>query len=286
MSKATSTDARIAVVGAGVIGSGVAQALAQTDFQVRLIDSDPEALSRARLTIERGLRLQRLIRPGTAAALPALQRITFSDDLAVDDADIVIENITESWAAKEPLYRLLDARCPPQCVLAANTSAIPVTQIAGITRRPESVVGIHFMNPVPLKDTVEVVRGYHTSPATLQKALDLLVAMGKSGVIVNDAPGFVSNRVLMVMINEAIYVVSEQVASVEDVDRIFRECMGHQMGPLETADLIGLDTVLQSLEVLCEQFKDPKFRPCPLLRKLVAAGLRGRKSGRGLYTHD
>ena len=171
-------------------------------------------------------------------------------------------------------------------MFAANTSAIPITRIASLTRRPARVIGMHFMNPVPLKPVVEVIRGYYTADETVALAQGLLAGMGKEGVVVNDSPGFVSNRVLMLTINEAIFLLHEGVAAAEDVDKIFKGCFGHKMGPLETADLIGLDTILLSIEVLYESFNDSKYRPCPLLKKMVDAGLYGQKSGQGFYTYQ
>jgi 3-hydroxybutyryl-CoA dehydrogenase len=172
------------------------------------------------------------------------------------------------------------------CVLAVNTSAIPITRIAGLTSRPASVIGMHFMNPVPFKPTVEVIRGFHTSEATIAVAKGLLARMNKECVVVNDSPGFVTNRVMMLTVNEAMFLVQEQVAAVPEVDHLFKQCFGHKMGPLETADLIGLDTVLLSIEVLYESLGDSKYRPCPLLRKMVDAGLFGRKNGRGFYEYS
>jgi 3-hydroxybutyryl-CoA dehydrogenase len=281
----------VGVIGAGVMGIGVAQVLAQAKYQVVLVDVAEEALARARQEIRQGVRFYHMLRrdldlkpldADTAAA-----RITFTTDMQrLRQADFVIENVTEKWAVKEPVYATLDAICPAHCLFAANTSAIPITQIAAATQRPSQVLGIHFMNPVPLKDTVEVIRGYRTSDDTLQTALHLLESVGKKGIVVNDSPGFVSNRVLMLTVNEAIFLVQEKVAAPEDVDQIFTQCFGHKMGPLATADLIGLDTILLSLEVLYEQFNDPKFRPCPLLRQMVNAGLYGRKSGRGFFTYS
>jgi 3-hydroxybutyryl-CoA dehydrogenase len=282
---------QVGVVGAGVMGTGVAQSLAQAGYRVLLVDVSQEALDRARQQIWEGVRFYHFLRRDRSAEpqdpAAAVARITFSrdlDDLA--EADFVIENVTEKWTIKEPLYRALDEICPPHCLFAANTSAIPITQIAAATGRPAQVLGIHFMNPVPLKDTVELIRGYHTSEESLETARRLLAGMGMKGILVNDSPGFVSNRVLMLTVNEAVFLVQESVAPAADVDAIFKECFGHPMGPLETADLIGLDTILLSLEVLCEQFNDPKFRPCPLLRRMVHAGLHGRKSGQGFYNYD
>jgi 3-hydroxybutyryl-CoA dehydrogenase len=280
----------VGVVGAGVMGVGVAQALAQANYQVVLVDISQAALARAREEIQQGVRFYHMLRRDLNLkpldADTAVARITFTTELqTLREADFVIENVTEKWGVKQPLYAQMDQICPPHCLFAANTSAIPITQIAGATRRPSQVIGLHFMNPVPMKDAVETIRGYHTSDETLQTTLDLLASMGKKGIVVKDSPGFVSNRVLMLTVNEAIFLAHEGVAEPEAIDQIFKECFGHKMGPLETADLIGLDTILLSLEVLGEQFNDPKFRPCPLLRQMVNAGLYGRKSGRGFYAY-
>jgi 3-hydroxybutyryl-CoA dehydrogenase len=204
---------------------------------------------------------------------------------SLQDADFVIENVTEKWEVKRPVYAQLDAVCPEHCVLASNTSCIPITRIGSVTQRPDRVIGMHFMNPVPMKPMVEVIRGYHTSPETIETAQALLAGMGKDCVIVNDSPGFVANRVLMLTVNEAIFLVHEGVSDAPDIDQIFKDCFGHKMGPLETADLIGLDTILYSLQVLYESFSDSKYRPCPLLNQMVDAGLHGRKSGQGFYTY-
>jgi 3-hydroxybutyryl-CoA dehydrogenase len=280
----------VGVVGAGLMGAGVAQVLAQAGYSVVLVDVSQAVLDQARQDIWEGVRFYHFIRQDKGGdpqdPATAVDRITFSLELNdLHEAGFVIENVTEKWTVKEPVYRALDDICPPHCIFAANTSAIPITQIAGATARPAQVLGIHFMNPVPLKDTVELIRGYHTSEATLETARHLLESLGKRGILVNDSPGFVSNRVLMLTINEAVFLVQESVAAAADVDTIFKECFGHTMGPLETADLIGLDTILLSLEVLYEQFNDSKFRPCPLLRKMVSAGLHGRKSCQGFYTY-
>jgi 3-hydroxybutyryl-CoA dehydrogenase len=281
----------VGVIGAGVMGIGVAQVLAQARYQVVLVDVVEEALARAQQEIRQGVRFYHMLRRDLDLkpldADTAVAHITFTTDRqTLRQADFVIENVTEKWAIKQPVYAEMDQICPAHCLFAANTSAIPITQIAAATQRPSQVLGIHFMNPVPLKDTVEVIRGYHTSDDTLQTALRLLESVGKKGIVVNDSPGFVSNRVLMLTVNEAIFLVHEKVAAPEDVDQIFTQCFGHKMGPLATADLIGLDTILLSLEVLYEQFNDPKFRPCPLLRQMVNAGLYGRKSGRGFFTYS
>jgi 3-hydroxybutyryl-CoA dehydrogenase len=279
----------VGVVGAGVMGVGVAQALAQTRHRVVLLDVTEEILNRAMREIKNNIRLQGLLnkKEGAESTRDVLDRITFGTSYQLlQDADFVVENVTEKWEIKKGVYAQLDEVCAERCVFAANTSAIPITRIASATNRADRVIGMHFMNPVPMKPAVEVIRGHHTSEQTISTAQQLLEQMGKEGIIVNDSPGFVSNRVLMLTINEAIFLLQDQVASAEDVDRIFRSCFGHKMGPLETADLIGLDTILLSIEVLYESFNDSKYRPCPLLKKMVDAGLYGRKSGRGFYSYQ
>lgn len=279
----------IGVIGAGVMGSGVAQNLAQTNHQVVLVDISDDILERAREEIYRNLRFGRLFDKSASHENPAevLERITFTTDYEILNAvDFVVENVVEKWDVKKQVYAQLDTICRPHAVFAANTSAISITRIGSATRRPDRVVGMHFMNPVPLKPMVEVIRGFHTSPETLSLARGFLAGMGKECVVVNDSPGFVSNRVLMLTVNEAIYLVQDQVALPHEVDQIFKSCFGHKMGPLETADLIGLDTILYSIEVLYESFNDSKYRPCPLLKKMVDAGLHGRKSGQGFYQYQ
>ncbi|HZI19960.1 MAG TPA: 3-hydroxyacyl-CoA dehydrogenase NAD-binding domain-containing protein [Pyrinomonadaceae bacterium] len=281
----------VGVIGAGVMGIGVAQNLAETGHKVVLLDVAEEQLERARQAIQQNVRMRGFFdkekRDERIRPADVLERITFTLDYGpLAGVDFVIENVVEKWEVKEPVYRRLDEACPPHAVFAANTSAISITRIGSATGRPDRVLGMHFMNPVPLKSMVEVIRGHHTSEETLDRARALLAAMGKEWVVVNDMPGFVSNRVLMLTINEAIFLVQDQVASAEDVDRIFKSCFGHKMGPLETGDLIGLDTILLSLEVLYESYNDDKFRPCPLLKKMVYAGLHGRKTGRGFYKYQ
>jgi len=280
---------QLGVVGAGTMGTGVSQLFAETGTEVVLVDVEASALDRARDQITTNLRLAHLVR-GLGAALPVdeiLARIRFSTDLKdLGAAGYVVENITEDWAAKRRLYAELDDVCPPGTAFGVNTSAIPIGRVAMVTRRPDKVVGTHFMNPAPLKPTVEVIRGFHTSDDTLRRTADLLAGAGRRHIVVNDSAGFVTNRVAMLTVNEAIFLVHEGVAGVEAVDRLFKECFGHPMGPLATADLIGLDTVLYSLEVLHADFNDPKYRPCPLLRRMVEAGQHGRKTGRGFHTYE
>ncbi len=280
---------KVGVAGAGVMGVGVAQNLAQTGHQVVLVDIADSVLAQAKAEIRKNLRLYKMLNKDqiTESIDAVLARITFTTDYAhFADVDFVIENVVEKWDIKKQVYAQIDPICPAHCVFAANTSAISITRIGGVTQRPDRVIGMHFMNPVPMKPVVEVIRGYHTSAETIQTAQQLLAAMGKEGIVVNDMPGFVSNRVLMLTINEAVFLVQDQVASAEEVDTIFKTCFGHKMGPLETADLIGLDTILYSIEVLYESYNDSKYRPCPLLKKMVDAGLYGRKNGRGFYTYS
>ncbi|HEV2863958.1 MAG TPA: 3-hydroxyacyl-CoA dehydrogenase family protein [Pyrinomonadaceae bacterium] len=276
------------VVGAGVMGVGVAQSMAQAGLNVLLIDLNDAILDDAERRLRQNLRLHAMLNRGGAGATAdeVMGRIVFSTDYRIlERADFVVENTTERWEVKQGVYRELDAVCPARCVLAANTSAIPITRLASATGRAPQVIGMHFMNPVPMKKTVEVILGHHTSDETLAAAKSLLSLMGKDCMVVKDSPGFVSNRVLMLTINEAAALVHEQVAAAEDVDKIFRDCFGHKMGPLETADLIGLDTILLSIEALYEAFNDSKYRPSPLLKRMVYAGLHGRKSGQGFYTY-
>jgi 3-hydroxybutyryl-CoA dehydrogenase len=284
----------VGVVGAGVMGTGLAQSLAETGLEVVLLDVTEAVLEHAREEIKKSLRFQAFFRKKGAAtpappAEPAdavLGRIQFTTDPeALSAVGFLIENATEKWEIKKAIYERIDPICPEATVFAANTSAIPITKIAGLTQRAPRVLGMHFMNPVPLKAAVEVIRGYHTSDETLAIAQGLLARMGKEGIVVNDSPGFVSNRVLMLTVNEAIFLVHEGVATAEQVDYLFKSCFGHKMGPLETGDLIGLDTILYSLEVLYEELEDTKFRACPLLKKMVHAGLHGRKSGKGFYDY-
>lgn len=279
----------VGVIGAGVMGIGVAQNLAQTHHQVLLLDVSEEILERAEREIKNNIRFQGFFQKKENAETPddILQRIKFSTNYQVlEEAEFVIENTTEKWEIKKDVYAKIDRICPKDCVFAANTSAISITRIGSVTKRPEKAIGMHFMNPVPIKPMVEMIRGYHTSNQTIETAKELLAQMGKECILVNDSPGFVSNRVLMLTINEAIFLLQDGVASAEEVDKIFKSCFGHKMGPLETADLIGLDTILYSIEVLQESFNDSKYRPCPLLKKMVYAGLHGRKSGKGFYAYQ
>lgn len=283
------TEQVVGVIGAGVMGIGVAQNLAQSGYRVVLIDIAEQALERARGEIRNNVRFQAFGKKDKSEAddpAAVLERIEFTTDYApLKAAHYVIENVVEKWDAKASVYPLLEAVCPPETVYAVDTSCYSITRVGALTARPDKVIGIHFMNPVPMKPTVEVIKGWHTSGQTIAITNDLLARMGKNGILVQDAPGFVSNRVLMLTVNEAIFTVQDGVASAQQVDDIFKKCFGHKMGPLETADLIGLDTILYSVEVLHESFGDSKYRPCPLLKKMVDAGLHGRKSGQGFYKY-
>lgn len=280
---------RIGVIGAGTMGTGVSQVFAAAGCEVVLVDVAYQALARARNEIALSIRTMPLVRPSEPRLNPddVNGRIRFTTDLKeLRTVAYVVENVTERWETKRELYLELDAICASNVIFGVNTSAIPITRIASLTGRPPAVIGTHFMNPAPLKPTVEVIRGYHTSSDTVEQTVDLLASVGKSSVVVRDSPGFVTNRVLMITINEAVFLLHENIAAAEDIDRLFKECFGHSMGPLETADLIGLDTVLLSLEVLYDNFSDSKYRPCMLLRSMVDAGLLGRKTGRGFHSYE
>ncbi|AYV31130.1 3-hydroxybutyryl-CoA dehydrogenase [Streptomyces sp. CJ_13] len=278
----------VGVVGAGTIGRGVAQSFAEYGFEVVLVDISQAQLDSAVAQIGRDLLVQPMLlgKPLKEDPKTVLARISTGTELtALAAADFVIENVTENWDIKRAVYEQIDAICRPGVIFGVNTSAVPITRVGSITGRPAEILGLHFMNPVPMMDTVEVVSGHFTSEETLNTALGLLSEMGKEGIVVQDAPGFITNRVLMVTINEAIFCVQDQIASAEDVDKMFRGCFGHKMGPLETGDLIGLDTILNSITVMYESYKDSKYRPAPLLQKMVDARLLGRKTGQGFYTY-
>jgi 3-hydroxybutyryl-CoA dehydrogenase len=277
----------IGVVGAGVMGIGVAQNLAQCGHEVVLVDKDEEILTAARAAIIRNCRMSRLMGGPALDADAIMARITTAVGVAaVAKAEAVIENVTENWEIKRAVHAELDEVLAPDAVVIVNTSAIPITKVASVGSHPERVVGVHFMNPVPAKPVVELIPGFHTSPQTVERTRELLHGIGKKAVDVKDSSGFVSNRVLMLTVNEAAYLVHEGVATAESVDEVFRGCFGHPMGPLETADLIGVDTILYSVEVLYEHYADSKYRPCPLLKQMTDAGLHGRKTGRGFYTYE
>jgi len=277
----------IVVIGAGTMGNGIAHTAAASGLDVTLVDVGEEILSRAMTTI--GKNLQRGVDKGkmTSDEKEAIvRRIQPSTDMdAIGHADLVIEAIIENLNAKTQLFEKLDRITKPDCILASNTSSISITKIAASTRRPDKVIGMHFMNPVPVMTLVEVIRGIATSDETYGRVEALSKTMGKTPIEVNDYPGFISNRVLMPMINEAIFALFEGVATPEAIDGVMKLGMNHPMGPLTLADFIGLDVCLAILRVLEDGFGDPKYRPCPLLVKMVDAGWLGRKSGRGVYNY-
>lgn len=279
---------KVAVIGSGTMGNGIAHVFAQCKYTVALIDINELALSKALKTIETNL--ERQVAKGTIdlkEKLEALERITTFSDMkeGVKDADLVVEAATEQLPIKLNIFKQLDELCQPKAILASNTSSISITQIAGATSRPSQVIGMHFMNPVPIMPLVEVIRGYATSDEVTQEIIQLSQNLGKVPVEVNDYPGFVSNRILMPMINEAIYTLYEGVAGVSDIDAVMKLGMAHQMGPLQLADFIGLDVCLSILNVLYSGFGNPKYAPCPLLVNMVNAGRLGRKSGEGFYKY-
>ena len=279
---------RIGVLGAGNIGIGVVTDLVLHGLSAVVVDVSDEILECAQASVLNNVRTAPLL----SKSLPrvtrdeAMQRMTLTTRLEdVATCDFIVENVTEDWALKQAVYRQLDRIAPAEVCFGVNTSCISITQVASVTTRPANVVGVHFMNPVHLMPTVEVIRGYHTSGGTLETLLGLLAALKKEGVVVEDLPGFVSNRISHLFMNEAAFVLQDGVTTAANIDQIFKKCFGHKMGPLETADLIGLDTVVRSLDVLYESFQDPKYRCCPLLRKLVHAGHLGRKTGRGFHVY-
>jgi 3-hydroxybutyryl-CoA dehydrogenase len=282
-----STIRNVAVIGAGAMGNGIAQVFAQAGFTVRLVDVGMPLLHRARATIERSLgkfvEKGRISAADRDAALGRLKTTTSLDQLT--DADYVVEAIVEEVEAKRTLFTSLDALARPEVILASNTSSISITVLGAATTRPDKVLGMHFMNPVPIVPLVELIRGQATSSESMSVASTLCGALGKTAVEAADYPGFIANRVLMPMINEAIYAVMEGVGTPESIDAVMRLGMGHPMGPLTLADFIGLDICLAILQVMHEGLGDPKYRPCPLLRRMVAAGQLGRKSGQGFYTY-
>jgi 3-hydroxybutyryl-CoA dehydrogenase len=278
----------ITVIGSGTMGNGIAHTFAQNGFSVSLVDISNDALQKALQTI--ATNLERQVKKGTideAAKAATLANIkTYTDAYeGVSDADLVVEAATENRDIKLKLFKQLSDLCKPEAILASNTSSISITEIAAATNRPDKVIGMHFMNPVPVMKLVEVIRGYSTTDEVTKTIMDLSIQLGKSPVEVNDYPGFVANRILMPMINEAIYTLFEGVAGVNEIDTVMKLGMAHPMGPLQLADFIGLDVCLAILNVLHKGFGNPKYAPCPLLVNMVMAGHHGKKTGKGFYDY-
>ncbi len=278
----------ISVIGAGTMGNGIAHVFAQNGYDVTLVDISSEALEKALAKIEKNM--ERQVSKGILSAeqkTEALGKIATSQTIAdgVKSADLVVEAATENLGLKLKIFKDIDLNAPNHAILASNTSSISITKIASVTTRPEQVIGMHFMNPVPVMKLVEVIRGYATTDEVNQKVFETSKALGKIPVEVNDYPGFVANRILMPMINEAIYSLYEGVAGVEEIDTVMKLGMAHPMGPLQLADFIGLDVCMSILEVLYEGFGNPKYAPCPLLVNMVTAGKLGAKSGEGFYSY-
>ncbi len=279
---------QIAVIGAGTMGNGIAHVFAQSGFRVNLIDVNADQLQKAIATITKNL--DRQVAKGTATEeqkQAALQNITTVTDLSagVQNADLVVEAATENTELKLKIFQQMDAAAPAGCILATNTSSISITKIAAVTKRPELVIGMHFMNPVPVMKLVEIINGYATKQEVTDAVVTMSKTLGKIPCVVNDYPGFIANRILMPMINEAIYSLFEGVAGVEEIDTVMKLGMAHPMGPLQLADFIGLDVCLAILKVLHDGFGNPKYAPCPLLVNMVTAGKLGAKSGEGFYTY-
>jgi 3-hydroxybutyryl-CoA dehydrogenase len=277
----------IGVIGAGQMGNGIAHVSAQAGLTVVMQDISEafaaKGVANIDKNLQRGVDKGKMTAEEKAAILGRIRTTTKLEDLA--DCDIVVEAATENWVIKKQIFETLDKVCKAGAILASNTSSISITKLAAVTKRPEAVIGMHFMNPVPVMQLIEVIRGLATSDAIYQAVMDLAVRLGKTPISCNDFPGFVANRILMPMINEAIYTLFEGVATVESIDGIMKLGMNHPMGPLTLADFIGLDTCLAILNVLYDGLGDPKYRPCPLLIKYVDAGWLGKKSGRGFYNY-
>lgn len=278
---------KIAVIGAGIMGRGVAQLFAEHEYRVVLVDMQEDALTKAKKNILQECQIKRmLLKYEEEEPVKVVDRIEMTTSLEkISGVEYIIENINEKLPLKIELYKQLSKIYSENCIVLANTSCISITRLASYMSHPENVVGVHFMNPVSAIPAVELIRGYHSENIVVEKTKRMLESIGKNVIIVNDFPGFVSNRISHLMMNEAAFIVQDGIATVKDIDEIFKQCYGHKMGPLETADLIGIDTVVDSLNVLFESYQDTKFRCCPLLRKMADAGLHGIKTGKGFYQY-
>jgi 3-hydroxybutyryl-CoA dehydrogenase len=279
---------KVGVVGGGTMGNGIAHVFAQSGYDVVLVEQSDDLLEKAFSIITKNLgrlvKKEKITQEDADAAIAKIKKSTDLDD--VKNCQLVVEAVFESFDVKKEIFEKLDKVCPKNAILATNTSSIPITQIAAITGRPESVIGMHFMNPVPVMKLVEIIRGIATSDETAAVAVAATENLGKTPVEVNDYPGFISNRVLLPMINEAVFCLYEGIATREAIDTVMKLGMNHPMGPLELADLIGLDVCLDIMEVLYDGFNDSKYRPCPLLKQMVLAGYLGRKTKRGFYKYE
>lgn len=280
---------KLTILGAGTMGTGIAQLFAQYGFYVTLIDNRQSQLDKAKEAITNNLHYLALTQSEFTkqANETILASITFTTSFDVlPQTEFLIENIPEQLEQKKALYHLLNEQCRSTCIFGVNTSAISITKIASQVDHSQRVIGVHFMNPAPIMPMVEVIKGYHTDESTIEKTRSLLKQVNKKMILVKDSVGFVSNRAMMIFINEAVFMIQENIVSIEDIDVLFKQCFGHKMGPLQTADLIGLDTVLYSLEHLYSELSDPKYRPCWLLKNMVDAGLLGQKTKKGFYQYE